>query len=302
MPSPRRPTAPPRSSPSSSTAGQDPQGRAALVAAGHGLAARWRRAGRAPRAAAADGAFPFATCVPFSNNTPLGKPTRSSERSGLLFRAAAHEAPDDALARAHRTPAGPAGTPTHCATPTAAAASAARRGWCAGPTAAPARGLPAGRRHQRRSLDRHRCCARSCRRKATAACCCRRARKRPGGGAVARQAGVHLLQRDRRGDTRPNCGCCTGSRRRSGMAALQGAQKCGTNCGSCIPELKRTGAHRRQAEALASAPCPLARSPAAGTPGWGFRAQCHRRPRIHRPVPPPQPSPIGGHRSPHKQA
>ena len=39
--------------------------------------------------------FPFATCVPFSNNVPLQQQDR--ERSGLLLRAAAHEAPDDAV-------------------------------------------------------------------------------------------------------------------------------------------------------------------------------------------------------------
>ena len=38
--------------------------------------------------------FPFASCVPFSNNTPLGEPGR--ERVGVLLRAAAHEAPPDA--------------------------------------------------------------------------------------------------------------------------------------------------------------------------------------------------------------
>ncbi|MGV8804448.1 MAG: nitrate reductase [Polaromonas sp.] len=36
-------------------------------------------------------AFPFSSCVPFSNNAPLGEP--GGERTGLLFRAAAHEAP-----------------------------------------------------------------------------------------------------------------------------------------------------------------------------------------------------------------
>lgn len=35
--------------------------------------------------------FPFSGCVPFSNNAPLGEPGR--EHPGLLFRAAAHEAP-----------------------------------------------------------------------------------------------------------------------------------------------------------------------------------------------------------------
>jgi assimilatory nitrate reductase catalytic subunit len=38
-------------------------------------------------------AFPFTSCVPFSNNTPLAEQGR--ERSGLLFRAAGQEAPAD---------------------------------------------------------------------------------------------------------------------------------------------------------------------------------------------------------------
>ena len=38
--------------------------------------------------------FPFASCVPFSNNTPLNEPFR--ERVGVLLRAAAHDAPPDA--------------------------------------------------------------------------------------------------------------------------------------------------------------------------------------------------------------
>lgn len=37
--------------------------------------------------------FQFTSCVPFSNNTPLGEPGR--ERVGVLLRAAAHEAPPD---------------------------------------------------------------------------------------------------------------------------------------------------------------------------------------------------------------
>jgi len=40
-------------------------------------------------------AFPFTSCVPFSNNTALADQSR--ERSGLLFRAASHEAPPDGL-------------------------------------------------------------------------------------------------------------------------------------------------------------------------------------------------------------
>lgn len=39
--------------------------------------------------------FPFTSCVPFSNNTPLAD--RGSERSGVLFRAASHETPPDEM-------------------------------------------------------------------------------------------------------------------------------------------------------------------------------------------------------------
>ena len=46
-------------------------------------------------------AFPFTSCVPFSNNTPLAD--RSRERTGVLFRAADHEAPaDETLATLER--------------------------------------------------------------------------------------------------------------------------------------------------------------------------------------------------------
>lgn len=46
--------------------------------------------------------FPFTSCVPFSNNTPLETRTtppeqRGRERTGLLFRAAAHEAPPEEM-------------------------------------------------------------------------------------------------------------------------------------------------------------------------------------------------------------
>jgi assimilatory nitrate reductase catalytic subunit len=41
-------------------------------------------------------AFDFASCVPFSNGAPL-ESARGRERTGVLFRAAAHEAPEPAL-------------------------------------------------------------------------------------------------------------------------------------------------------------------------------------------------------------
>jgi assimilatory nitrate reductase catalytic subunit len=42
------------------------------------------------------GAYPFASCVPFSNRLPIGADA-SAERTGLVLRAAAHEAAPDAL-------------------------------------------------------------------------------------------------------------------------------------------------------------------------------------------------------------
>eukprot|EP01031_Cornospumella_fuschlensis_P041590 gene41590-50754_t len=45
-------------------------------------------------------AFPFTSCVPFSNNTPLvasGEAGAKLERTGVLFRAAGHEAPPDEI-------------------------------------------------------------------------------------------------------------------------------------------------------------------------------------------------------------
>jgi assimilatory nitrate reductase catalytic subunit len=42
--------------------------------------------------------FPFAACVPFSNDAPLAQ-AAASERTGLLFRAAAHEPPPDDVLR-----------------------------------------------------------------------------------------------------------------------------------------------------------------------------------------------------------
>ena len=44
-------------------------------------------------------AFPFTSCTPFSNNTPLVSSAGEAgrERTGILFRASAHQAPDEAM-------------------------------------------------------------------------------------------------------------------------------------------------------------------------------------------------------------
>jgi assimilatory nitrate reductase catalytic subunit len=62
------------------------------------LAAAWLPAGDAfgvrEQLQALMALFPFASCVPFSNNAPLAQ-AATQERSGVLFRAAAHEPPPD---------------------------------------------------------------------------------------------------------------------------------------------------------------------------------------------------------------
>ncbi|NML46458.1 molybdopterin-dependent oxidoreductase [Ramlibacter sp. G-1-2-2] len=53
--------------------------------------------------------FPFAACVPFSNNPPLDQ-AANSERNGVLFRAAAYEAPPDEIVQQLEQLLGLAGT------------------------------------------------------------------------------------------------------------------------------------------------------------------------------------------------
>jgi assimilatory nitrate reductase catalytic subunit len=69
------------------------------------LAMAWLPAGKALQARtelkALMARFPFTSCVPFSNHMPLNEPDK--ERTGVLFRAAAHEAlPDDVLMELER--------------------------------------------------------------------------------------------------------------------------------------------------------------------------------------------------------
>jgi hypothetical protein len=137
-------------------------------------------------------AFPFTSCVPFSNHTALAD--RSHERTGVLFRAAGYEAPSgsvlaqieaalclsgaDALRYAdakkpapHRSP----GTPRR--------PSRTHR-------------LCTGGRHPRRGLDQNLAAGRAASaslRPPTSIARSQSAR----GGAVPRQAGLYLLQRDR---------------------------------------------------------------------------------------------------------
>jgi assimilatory nitrate reductase catalytic subunit len=174
--------------------------------------------------------FPFATCVPFSGNTP------GEERSGILFRAAAHDTPDDSLVDRIEGVLG------------LGASDALRY---------------ADRRRGQRRVAR----------------LVRRADGNAGleafllGGDTTAEAWIGTLLREEipaqtygrlllspgarapvavqsRGQTVCTCfnvtdlaiqgelGRCSGTPEER-LASLQGALKCGTNCGSCLPELKR---------------------------------------------------------------
>jgi assimilatory nitrate reductase catalytic subunit len=218
-------------------AGEDREGRAAVVAARHGLAARRRRSA-AQTAARADGRVRRSpACVPFGSGGALAGGARP-ERSGLLFRAAAHEAPTPELLAEDRggfaRPGRPEDPALHRPPPRPAprrpaGALGRRRG-------STARGLPAGRRHRAEAWIKPRCCSEELPAQATAACCCRRATA-PVAVQSRGKVGLHLLQRDRRGD--PGGTAALHGTAQERLATLQGALKCGTNCGSCLPELKR---------------------------------------------------------------
>ncbi|MNK23735.1 Nitrate reductase [compost metagenome] len=186
--------------------------------------------------------FPFATCVPFAGNAP-----GEEERSGVLFRAAAHDAPDAALVEKIEA--------------------------LLGLQTADTLRYADHRRGQRR-----------------AARLVRRADGSAGleafllGGDTSAEAWIATLLREElpaqsygrlllspgarapvavQSRGKPVCACfnvtdraieaellrCTGSPDER-LAALQGALKCGTNCGSCVPELKRM-VRATPAEALA---------------------------------------------------
>lgn len=188
--------------------------------------------------------FPFATCVPFAGSTP------GAERSGLLFRAAAHDAPADALLEQIEA--------------------------LLGLQVADTLRYADRRRGQRRSVR-----------------LVRRSDDSAGleafllGGDTSAEAWIATLLREElpaqsygrlllspgaraplavQSRGKPVCTCfnvtdlaiqaelgrCSGTADER-LAALQGTLKCGTNCGSCIPELKRM-VRMTPAEAMAEAP------------------------------------------------
>ncbi|MFT4241207.1 MAG: molybdopterin-dependent oxidoreductase [Acidovorax sp.] len=181
--------------------------------------------------AALMGEFPFAACVPFGNNAPLGQ----AERTGVLLRAAAHEAPPVALLARIESLLGLDAPDTLRYADTQRGQRRAARLLRQGDAATLAGVLLAGdtrSAHWLKTLLQEELPAQSY----------GRLLLKPGATApVAVQS---------RG--KPVCSCfnvtdaaittalahCHGSDD-ARLAQLQGGLRCGTNCGSCLPEIKR---------------------------------------------------------------
>ncbi|MCM2348219.1 nitrate reductase [Acidovorax soli] len=191
--------------------------------------------------------FPFASCVPFSNATPLDDPGR--ERTGVLVRAAAHEAPPEALVTQIEALLGLAGADTlryadkkrgqH------RAARLARQGETttlegvvlAGDTSAEGwlktllqEELPA-QTYGRLLLVPGAKAPVAVQSRGKPVCSCFNVTD---AAITAELAKCHGTDDDR-------------------LAQLQGALRCGTHCGSCVPELKRMV---RSTGPLAATPAP----------------------------------------------
>ncbi|TWO69545.1 molybdopterin-dependent oxidoreductase [Caenimonas sedimenti] len=179
--------------------------------------------------------FPYASCVPFSNNVPLQDATKQ-ERSGILFRAASHEAPPEEILQRLENALGLAGSDTLR--------------------------YADKRRGQRRSMRLVRAGEKEARLDAfllagdTSAEAWIKAllQDQLPAQAYGRQllapgakAPVALPARGKQVCSCFNVGAYAIEKQLSTsegtedqrLASLQSSLKCGTNCGSCVPELKR---------------------------------------------------------------
>lgn len=178
--------------------------------------------------------FPFASCVPFSSNAPL-EHAASRERSGLLFRAAAYEAPPEEVLQRLESLFALAGAETlryadrrrgqrRCVRAQRVGADLKLEGLLlAGDTSAEGwlkalllQELPA-QAYGRLLLAPGAKPPLAVQKKGRQVCSCF--------GVEAPAIEGHLAQ-------------CAGSAEER-LASLQGQLRCGTNCGSCVPELKR---------------------------------------------------------------
>ena len=177
--------------------------------------------------------FPFASCVPFSNNQPLAQP--SLARHGILFRAAAHQAADSSLLDCIDALLGLNGADT-------LRYADRQRGQ--------RRAVRLVRSSEATSLEAF-VLAGDTRAEAWMATLLREELPAQAYGrlllAPGARAPVAVQSRGKQICTCFNVtdvaineqlGNCTGNEAER-LAALQGALRCGTNCGSCIPELKR---------------------------------------------------------------
>jgi assimilatory nitrate reductase catalytic subunit len=178
--------------------------------------------------------FPFTSCVPFSNNAPLEQ-AASHERTGVLFRASAYEAPPEALLQQLEAIFGLAGADTLRYADRRKGQRRAIRVQrdgadvrlqamlLAGDTSAQAwlktlllQELPA-QAYGRLLLSPGAKAPVALQAKGKQVCSCF--------AVEASAIEEHLAQSSGTAEDR--------------LASLQGVLRCGTNCGSCVPELKR---------------------------------------------------------------
>jgi assimilatory nitrate reductase catalytic subunit len=176
--------------------------------------------------------FPFASCVPFASNAPLDQ---ASTRTGVLFRAAAYEAPPDEVLQQIESLVGLTGAETlryadrrkgqrrALRVQRAGAELRLQALLLAGDTSAETwlkallvQELPA-QAYGRMLLAPGAKPPLAVQQKGRQVCSCF--------GVEATAIDAHLSK----------CGGSPGER----LASLQGALRCGTNCGSCVPELQR---------------------------------------------------------------
>ena len=265
--------------------GQDREGRAALARCS-ALAWLRRRAALAVREALRPlmAEFAFATCVPFG---------RERTRRAVPRRRAAAPAPPalldaiEALLGLDQRPDAPAlrrraARPAPHRAPVAAAPR--RRGSkasCSPATPAPRPGSG-------------RCCRTSCRRRPTAASCCVAGAKPPVRRGRARPPGLQLLRRQRARDRRRARRARRRRRRRAAARCCRPSCKCGTNCGSCLPE----AAPARRARDCQRTGDAARASPPQRSHDAGARQPPARPPRRRRPGRPRAADAEGGPRDP----
>ena len=177
--------------------------------------------------------FPFASCVPFASNTPLTE--AANQRSGILFRAAAHEAPPDELLARIEEPLGLHGADTMRYLDRKKGQRRTMRMSRHGDAVQLQAFLLAGDTSAEawiKTLLQDELPAQSY----------GRLLMLPGAKApVAVQSkGKQVCTCFNVAETaiQNHLAACAGSEEER-FASLQGALKCGTNCGSCVPELKK---------------------------------------------------------------